>query len=180
MDTIYPGNLRAGVNNTNITLRRGIGWGMIGGLIGTLMMDLLLMGGLSAAGLPALSCFSIVGETVARFFSLLGLQLAGFVPLGVVTHYLVGPLVGAIFGAAIASFAVLQINTLKKGIAMAVIYVEIVSQPILITTPLLLKMTAAEVLQWYGISFVMHFLVGVVLGAFVSFKLRSTETATRQ
>ncbi len=180
METIYPSTLQAGVYSTNVTLRRGIGWGMIGGLTGTMLMDLLLMGGLIAAGLPALSCFSIVGETVARFFSLLGIQLAGFVPLGVVTHYLVGPLVGAIFGAAISRFAVLQVNSLKKGIAMAVIYVEIISQPVLITTPLLLKMTAAETLQWFGISFAMHLLVGVVLGTFVSFKLRSIETAPCQ
>ncbi len=180
METIYSSNIRANVNSTNVTLMRGIGWGMIGGLAGTLMMDLLLMGGLYAAGLPTLTCFSIVGETVARFFSLLGIRLAGFVPLGVATHYLVGPLVGAIFGAAIASFTALQVHTLKKGIAIAVLYVEIISQPILITTPLLLKMTAAETLQWFGISFVMHILVGVVLGVIVSFKMRPIEASTRQ
>ena len=57
-------------------------------------MDLVLMGALSAFGSPALTCFSIVGDTVARFFSTLGTEMAGGVPTGIAAHYLIGPLFG--------------------------------------------------------------------------------------
>jgi len=155
-----------------VPLARGIGWGLVGGLAGTLVMDAILMAGLSAAGLPALTCFSIVGNTVAQFFSILGMEVAGGVQLGIETHYLIGPLIGAIFGVIVTQVKALRVDTLKKSIVFAVLYVEILAQPILATTPILLKMTFAETLQWFGFSFVMHFFMAVVLGAVVSYGLR--------
>ena len=172
MQVTLQGNPRARVQTAHVTLARGIGWGLIGGLAGTLVMDLILMGALSVAGLPALTCFSIVGNTVARFFSMLGIEMVGGVPLGAAAHYLIGPLVGAIFGTAVTRVAALWVDTLKKGIVLAILYVEILSQPILATTPILLKMTAHETLQWFSVSFVMHFILAVVLGVSVSYGLR--------
>jgi hypothetical protein len=158
-------------------LMRGMEWGVVGGLTGTLCMDVVLMGGLIVAGLPAHTCFSIVGDTVARFFSLLGIQLAGGVPLGIATHYVIGPLFGAIFGAVLIQMRALKIDTRKRCILAAVLYVEIMAQPILATTPLLMKMTTAEIWQWFGFSFIMHFLMAVVLGMVVSYGLRLPASA---
>jgi len=131
-------------------------------------MDLILMGVLSAVGLPALSCFSMVGDTVARFFSILGIEMAGGVTAGVATHYIVGPIIGVIFGVAVVRAGALRAGSKMKIVAIAVLFVEIVSQPILAMTPFLLKMTAAETLQWFGGSFVMHLIWGIVLGVIVS------------
>ena len=170
--TLHNGSLER-----NITLARGMGWGLVGGLAGTLVMDAILMAGLSAAGLSALICFSIVGNTVAQFFSILSIEVAGGVQLGIATHYLIGPLIGAIFGVLVTQVKALRVDTLKKSILFAVLYVEILAQPILATTPILLKMTAAETLQWFGFSFIMHFLMAVVLGAVVSYGLRLAVTA---
>jgi hypothetical protein len=164
--------LHNGSHAREVPLARGIGWGLVGGLAGTLVMDAILMAGLSAAGLSALTCFSIVGNTVAHFFSILGIEVTGGIQLGIETHYLIGPLIGAIFGVLVTQVKALQVDTLKKSIVFAVIYVEILAQPILATTPILLKMTAAETLQWFGFSFVMHFLMAVVLGVVVSYGLR--------
>ena len=177
MDKTLLVNRRVSGQNHPITLAGGLGWGLIGGLVGTIVMDLVLMGGLSAAGLPIFTCFSMVGNTVARLFSLLGIELAGGIPLGAAAHNLIGPLIGAIFGAAVTRFDALRMTTLKKSIVFAVLYVEIVSQPILATTPILLKMTGPETWQWFGISFGMHMIWGVVLGAVVSRGLRASSTA---
>ena len=163
-----------------VTLARGMGWGLMGGLVGTIVMDLILMGGLLAVGLPAFTCFSIVGNTAARFFSILGIEMAGGVPLGVAAHYLIGPVVGAIFGTAVTQVKALRVDSLKKGVILAVLYVEILSQPILATTPLLLPMTAAETLQWFGVSFIMHLIFGIVLGAVVSYGLGLATAAIRR
>jgi uncharacterized membrane protein YagU involved in acid resistance len=150
-----------------------MGWGLIGGLVSTMVMDLILMGALLAVRYPALLCFSIVGDTVSRFLSMFDLQVAGGIPTGVITHYLIGPLVGVIFGVAVAMFPALREGTLKKRIIAAILYVEIMSQPILATTPILLKMTANETLQWFGGSFVMHAILAVILGVIVSHGLRT-------
>ncbi len=172
METMLQGNWLTRRHNTQATLARGMEWGLIGGLAGTMVMDLVLMGGLTAAGLPPLSCFSIVGDTVARFFSMLGIEMAGGVATGAAAHYLIGPVVGAIFGILLAQVDGFRLNTLKKSIFLAVVYVEILSQPILATTPILLKMTAPQTLQWFGLSFVMHLILAVVLGAVVGYGLR--------
>ena len=173
MELTLQGNSHVRWRINQVTLAKGLVWGSIGCLAGTMVMDLVLMGALSAVGLPALTCFSIVGNTAARFFSILSIEITGGAPLGAATHYLIGPLIGAIFGAAVAQVKGLREGTQKKDIVFAVLYVEILSQPILASTPILLKMTAPETLQWFGISFWMHFLLAVVLGAIVSYGLRS-------
>lgn len=172
MERTLHGNSQVTGYFPHASLGRGMAWGLLGGLAGTLLMDVVLMGVLSLVGLPAFTCFSIVGKTAARFFSILGYGPSGVVLLGVATHYLIGPLVGALFGVAVAQIKLLRVYTLKKCIFLAVVYVEILAQPILATTPILLKMTAAETVQWFAGSFVMHFIFGVVLGVVVSYGLR--------
>jgi hypothetical protein len=152
---------------------KGLEWGFLGGLTGTLVMDLLLMGALPALRQPATLCFSIVGDTVSGFFAALGAQVAGGVPTGVVTHYVVGPLFGILFGTLVLRLPALRERSLKKTLLAAFLYVEVLSQPILATTPILLKMTNPVTLQWYVGSFVMHLILSIVLGLIVGFGLRS-------
>jgi hypothetical protein len=173
MDNMRKDYSHAGGQTGRLALGKGLTWGLIGGLFGTMLMDLVLMVSLLAAGLPVFTCFSIVGNTLARFFSIPGVEGPVVVLLGAAAHYLIGPGMGAIFGAAAARIDAFRIDTLKKGVGLAVAYVEILSQPLLATTPILLKMAAAETLLWYGASFVMHFIVGAVLGVIVGSKLRS-------
>ncbi len=149
-----------------------MGWGLFAGLVASLVMDLILMGAFLATGRQAFTCFSIIGDTVALLFAKFGTEIAGGVPAGVAAHYLIGPVIGVIFGAAVVHFKALQVDTLKKGIILAVLYVEILSQPILATTPILLKITTFETFQWFGGSFIMHLIWGIVMGAIVSYGLR--------
>jgi hypothetical protein len=153
-------------------LSHGIGWGFLGGLAGTLAMDLLLIGVFLATKSPPLLCFTIVGDTLARFFSMLGVEMAGGVLPGMATHYVVGPIVGMVFGAAVAYFPAPRAGALKKRLIVSFLYVEILSQPLLATAPILLKMKAPEILQWYGGAFGMHLVMSMVLGSVVAYGLR--------
>ncbi|MBI5033853.1 MAG: hypothetical protein HZB51_25320 [Chloroflexi bacterium] len=150
--------------------------GAIGGLMSTLVMDLVLMAALSVAGLPALTTFSIVGDTVARFVSILGLDVAGGVLFGVATVHVVGPMIGAIFGVAVTRIDALRVDTRKKSIVLAVLYIEIVSQPLLAMTPILLETSTTMTWLWFGGSFVMHLIWGIVLGLVVSYGLRIADS----
>jgi hypothetical protein len=162
------------------SLLKGLGWGFLGGLTGTLVMDLLLMGILLVLNQPALLCFSIVGDTVSRFLAMFGAQVAGSVPTGVATHYMVGPLFGILFGAAVTRLPVLRGIDLKKITLAAFVYVEILSLPILATTPILLKMKAPATLQWFGGSFVMHLIMSIVLGVSVGYGLQPAPLVTQR
>jgi hypothetical protein len=153
-------------------LMKGLGWGILGGLTGTLGMDLLLIAALLVVGQPAVLCFSIVGDTISCIFAVLGAQIAGGVATGVVTHYVIGPVIGAIFGLVVTRVKALRVYSLKKSILLGILYVEILSQPLLATAPILLKMTAPAALLWYDVAFVMHLIAGGILGAVVGRCLR--------
>jgi hypothetical protein len=166
-----------GGRGSRITPGKGIIWGLVGGLAGTIVMDVVLFGASLLIGLPAVVSFKTIGDTAARLFSMFGVEMAGGVPLGAAMHYLLGSVFGAIFGAAVFRYGALRANTTKKGIALSVLYIEILSQPILAASPILLKMTTSETLQWFGVSAVMHLIWGVVLGIAVSYGLRRAAAA---
>ena len=176
METAREGNSQARGYSTHATLASGLVLWVVGGLVGTIVMDLVLIGTLSAAGLPPVISFSTIGDTAAGTFALMGIDMAGGFPLGAAAHYLLGLVLGGAFGAAVCRVDALRPDTIKKGVVLAVVYIEILSQPILATSPILLKMTASETLQWFGVSAVMHLIWGVVLGIVVSYGLLSVVT----
>jgi hypothetical protein len=180
MDRTLQGHLLIKGHIKRAPLASGIAWGFLGGLAGTMVMDILLMGALLALRQPAFMCFSIVGETVSRFLAMFDTQIAGGVPTGMVVHYVIGPLVGILFGAAVEMLPGLRAGTLKKITAAAFVYVEILSLPILATTPILLKMKAPATEQWFGGSFVMHLIFSIVLGVIVGYGLQRAHTATQR
>jgi hypothetical protein len=146
--------------------------GGIGGLVGTIVMDLFGAGLFLVMGGPASLSFTIIGDAAAAFFAMLGMAVAGGTPLGALLHYLIGIAFGALFGAAVSRVAVLQLDSLKKAIGLGIVYVELMSQPLLAAAAWVLHMTAAETAQWFGISFVMHLVYGLVLGLIVHWFLR--------
>jgi hypothetical protein len=156
-----------------VTLARGVKWGLIGGIAGTLIMELFLMGALTAVGMPALTCLSFIGDTVAQLIAKFGIHLAGGVPMCIAVQYLIGSLFGVIFSTMLSKVSALHINSLKKVVLLAVVYAELISQLLLAMTTILLKMTPIVALLWYSASFVMHFLYGVVLGVIISCGFRS-------
>lgn len=164
MEKNLQGNWLVKERNTSDTLTRGMQWGLIGGLAGTMAMDLVLVGGLSALGLPTDTCFLSIGSTVAHFFSLLGIKLSGGVVLGVATFHLLGPVLSAIYSIAVSQVGALQQATLKMNVIYAVLYAEVLSQLILTTMPILLKMSGSETVLWFAGSFVLHLTWGIVLG----------------
>lgn len=180
MDRTLQGHLLIEGHFKSAPLVRGLGWGFFGGLGGTLVMDILLMGALLALRQPALMCFSIVGDTVSGFLAMFGTQVAGGVPTGVVAHYVIGPLFGTFFGALVTRLGALRVTSVKKCVMLAVLYVEILSQPILVTTPILLEMKAPATLQWFGGSFVMHFVLAIVLGVIVGYGLRPAPLTSQR
>jgi hypothetical protein len=175
MEKKHLGNWLTKGQNTSVTLIRGMQWGLIGGLAGTIAMDLVLMGGLSALGLSTHTCFLSIGSKVAHFFSLMGIKLLGGLMLGVATFHLLGPVLSAIYGSAVSQVSALQGRTLRKNVVLAVLYAEIISQLILTTMPILLKMLGSETMLWFAGSFVLHLALGIVLGFVMHYGL-GTET----
>lgn len=146
--------------------------GFIGGLVGTIVMDLFGVGLFLIMGGPASLSVSIIGDAAAGFLSILGIKVAGGALLGALLHYLIGLGLGGFFGAAAFRMNAFRVDSIKKGIGLGVVYVELASLPMLATASVVLRMTASETTRWFGISFVMHLVYGLVLGGVVSYGLR--------
>jgi hypothetical protein len=158
---------------------KGMMVGLVGGLVGTILMDLSGSVLFVMMGRPASLSFSVIGDAAAAFFAMLGMTVAGGTPLGALLHYLIGLAFGALFGAAVSEIAVLRLGSPMKAIGLGILYVELISQPLLAAAALVLQMTAGETVQWFGISFVMHLVYGLVLGLVMHYGSR-TAAAARQ
>ena len=148
-------------------LMKAIAAGLLGGLVATVVLDVIVVGLFPFIGMPADSSFSVIGDTAARFFAMLDIEMAGGVPLGLLVHYLTGLSLGGLFGAA-RSWRGPGLDSKKNGIGLGILYTEIISIPILATAPIMLQMSALGAAQWFGVVFVMHGVYGSVLAFVVS------------
>lgn len=166
------------VQMRNAPLRRHIVWGLAGGLVGTIAMDLFGAGLFLIMGQPMNLSFSIIGDAAAGFLAMLGQTVAGGAPLGAVLHYLIGLGLGGLLGAAVARIAAWPADSVLKGVGLGILYVEIMSQPLLAAAAVILRMTTTETLLWFGVSIVMHLVYGLILGVAVSCSPRSAPMGT--
>jgi len=158
------------------TFTKGIVWGLIGGFVGTIIMDLVIVGFFMVAGMPIDLIYSFIGDVAQSFFLRIGIDVPGGVPLGALLHFFLGLALGGLFGALVTQIRALRLESIKKGILLGILYIEIASQPILVTAPLLVKMTSSDILQWYGLSTVMHLIYGIILGGILSYKQKETAS----
>jgi hypothetical protein len=147
--------------------------GLVAGLVATIVIDLILIGFLLFTGQPADSGFAVIGDTTAGFLSLFGIDVVGGVLPGVVWHYLIGLALGIIFGAAVTRFDALRLDSMKKGVGLGILYAEIISVPLLVLPPIILKWSASDTAALLRFYFVMHAIWGILLGVVMSYGLRS-------
>ena len=157
------------------TLASEITWGMAAGLLGTVVMDLVIIGFFAASGMPLGLVYSFIGDVAQQCFLRIGVTVPGGVILGAVAHFGLGLALGAVFGVAVSRIPRLRLGSVVKGALLGVLYIEIVSQPLLVLAPLIMTMTTSDVLRWYALSTSMHVIYGIVLGVVMA--LRQARTA---
>jgi hypothetical protein len=161
------------------TLASEITWGMAAGLLGTVVMDLVIMGFFAATGMPPGLVYSFIGDVAQQCFLRIGFAVPGGVPLGALVHFLLGIVLGAAFGVAVARIPRLRLGSVIKGALLGVLYIEIVSQPILVMAPLMMTMTTSDVVRWYVLSTSMHVIYGIVLGVVMALRQRWNPPSQR-
>ena len=162
---------------SQVTLTKGLVWGLIGGFVGTIAIDLAAVGMLLALGYSGDVSYSIAGYTAAGFFSSIGIQIAGSVLLGIAMRYLIGLGLGVIFGVAVSRINALRMDAAKR-VMFSILYVAVISQPLLAAAPNIMKGWDAETTwQWYFTSFFIHMIYAVLLAVIVGYGLRTTTEA---
>ncbi len=146
-------------------LARTVLFGAVIGIVATAVMDIFVALAMVVMGSPVQFMFSFIGDVGAACFARVGVSISGRAPWGALFHYLFGLGYGALFCALVSRIPRLQMATLGKSILLGIVYIEIFSQPFLVTAPLVLPLTAADIFQWYVLSTMMHAIYGAVLGA---------------
>lgn len=138
---------------------RGVGFGILGGLVGTFLMDIVMM-----------LTFIIAGEPADTFFSMVGEKLGDGPLLGVLIHNLVGLTGGIVFSLLVLNVRALRIDSRRKGLMLGVV-AGAVTIP-LGCIPLAIWLDQA-ILDVIAFSILPHLVWGTVLGWTVAYGLLS-------
>src|SRR5512143_2095084 len=126
------------------TFIHGLVAGMVGGLAGTMLMYVFGAGIFALLGWPASTSISIIGDSAAAFFSPLGIGLTGGASLGIWLYCMIGLLLGVIMGIAVVTLEPLRLGSLQKRVGLSILFVEVMSLPLLAAGTMALKMDAVS------------------------------------
>ena len=143
---------------------RGVGFGILGGFLGTVLMDIVMVLTFLIAGQPAETFFSMVGEKFG-YGSL----------VGILVHNLVGITGGIVFSLLVLNIKALHIDTMSKGLLLG-IAAGAVTIP-LGCIPLAIWLDQS-ILIVIAFSFLPHLVWGTVVGWTVAYGLLSVERRT--
>ncbi len=142
-----------------------IEFGLIGGLVGTFLMDAVMI-----------ATFLLVGEKADIFFSAVGEKLGGGALIGVAVHMCIGTTGGFIFSLLVISIKVLDISSIRRGVilgfAAGAITIPLGCIPLAIWL-------GQSVLNVIAFSIMPHLVWGTFLGWTVAFGILSLGARIR-
>jgi hypothetical protein len=91
------------------SILKGVGFGIIGGLGGTVLMDIVMV-----------LTFLIAGQPADAFFSMVGEKLGDGALIGILVHNLVGLTGGLVFSLLVLNIKALRIDSRRKGLMLGI------------------------------------------------------------
>ncbi|MCU0851844.1 MAG: hypothetical protein MUC90_01105 [Thermoplasmata archaeon] len=132
----------------------GVMFGLVGGLVGTVLMDVAMM-----------IIFVSVGERPDMFFAMVGEKVGGTAVLGLAIHNIIGASGGFVFSLIVLNISALELTSvgkgLKLGVAAGVITIPLGCVPMAIWL-------GEPVMNVVAFSIVPHLVWGTVLGWIVA------------
>ena len=143
----------------NKSFLRGIGFGIVGGVVGTVLMDIVMM-----------LTFIIAGQPADTFFSMVGEKLGDGPLVGILVHNLVGLTGGIVFSLLVLYVKALRIDSRRKGLmigfAAGVVTIPLGCIPLAIWLD-------QPILAVIAFSILPHLVWGTTLGWIVAYGLLS-------
>lgn len=93
----------------NRSFLKGVGFGIVGGLAGTVLMDIVMV-----------LTFLIAGQPPDAFFYMVGERLGDGALAGILVHNLVGLTGGFVFSLLVLTISALNINSRRKGLMLGI------------------------------------------------------------
>lgn len=92
---------------SKISASKGIGIGLVGGLLAVIAMTVVMAAMFTMMGLPA-----------DAFFAVIGIAMGGDGSLGIALHIVTGLLIGLIFGAIVSQVRALRVTSMGRGVGL--------------------------------------------------------------
>jgi hypothetical protein len=155
------------------SIARGIRYGLVGGLLATIVTDVV-----------SLIIFRILGESLPDFYTLFGksfltlFSLEAYYPLwqGLTLHYSIGILTGLVVGILTQRINLLTFNTYRRSILIAVIITQIEGLTLFYLMSVVLNMPQSEMMLIYGMGIFLHTIWGTCLGSIICFGRRYKDS----
>jgi hypothetical protein len=153
----------------NTSIARGIKYGILGGLVGTIVTDLV-----------SLIIFVIMGESLPDFYTLFGksfltlFNIKAEYPLwqGLTLHYSIGLLTGMVVGILNQWISWLKFDTYRRSIIISVIITQIEGLILFYLMSLVLNIPQSEMIPIYCMGIFLHTIWGACLGSILCFGRR--------
>lgn len=140
-------------------LIRGVGFGIVGGLVGTILMDMVMI-----------FTFLIAGQPADAFFSMVGQKLGYGTVVGLAVHNLVGMTGGIVFSLVVLNVATFRIESRRRALMLGIAAGALTIPLGCIPLALWLNQPVLDVIAF---SLFPHLVWGTVLGWFVGYGLLS-------
>lgn len=147
-------------------IARGSLYGIIAGIISTVVIDIVAFGILAAMGASLSSFFALIGRC---FLTLLGTDAADPVWQGLTLHYSIATLTGLVVGILTQRFHKLQFSSYRKGILLSVILAQVEGNSLFYLMSVIMKIPQSEMVFMYGMCFLLHLIWGACLGLIISY-----------
>jgi len=136
--------------------------GVIASLVGTIMMDFVIVVEYLMIGQPALTYLDLIGSI-----------FGGGIPLGALIHVLLGSALGVIFSVPVLTVDALRIGTVRKGVVLGIL-TGVASISACVPFAILIREAIASVLSFMIIT---HMVWGIGLGIVTGYGLRPATAA---
>ena len=140
------------------SITRVIILGVIGGLAGMIVMDLVMVAEFLVMGLPLYTYLDLIGSV-----------LGGGILLGVVLHILLSSLLGLVFIALVLKVDAVRVTTIRKGFILGVLAGAVT---IIGCVPFAI-ITGVPIVAILSFSTLPHLVFGAVCGVVVGYGLRA-------
>jgi hypothetical protein len=136
---------------------RGIAFGLVGGFVGTALMDTIIV-----------ATFLLIDQPGDTFFVMVGDRLGQGPAVGIALHNLIGLSVGFLFAVVVLNVKVLNVDTTRKGLVLGVLAGAVTIPVGCIPFAIWL---GEPVLEVVALSTIPHLVYGTILGRVVAYGL---------
>jgi hypothetical protein len=152
------------MNRENII--RGSIYGIIAGIISTILIDCVAMIILAPLETSLGSFFALIGQCV---LTLLGASAPDPVWQGITLHFSLAILTGLIVSLLSQRFEKLQFRSYRKGIILSIIIAEIEGTSLFYLMSVIMNFPQSEMAFMYGLCCILHLIWGGSLGLIISY-----------